>query len=129
MPDDLNLAWRHRASAAAAVLGLAAVAARRPAAVAASAAAMVMLNRSFYALLLRRRGAGQAAAGVGLHAIHHAVGAASIPAGLADAFSRNGERRMSPAGPVRRPPRAAALAASRPRRARATPATGPGTAC
>jgi GT2 family glycosyltransferase len=91
VPDDLNLAWRHRASAAAAVLGLAAVAARRPFAVAGSAAALVMLNRSFYSLLLRRRGAGQAAAGIGLHAIHHAVGAASIPAGLADAFSRDGE--------------------------------------
>ena len=91
VPDDLNLAWRHRASAAAAVIGLAAVAARRPAVVAGSAAAMVLLNRSFYALLLRRRGAGQAVAGVGLHAIHHAVGAASIPAGIADVvLSRNG---------------------------------------
>lgn len=92
VPDDLNLAWRHRASAAAAVAGLAAVAARRPGVVLAAAAAMIALNRSFYALLLRRRGAGQAAAGVGLHAIHHAVGAASIPAGLAEALSRNGGR-------------------------------------
>ena len=89
VPDDLNLAWRHRASAAAAVAGIAALAARRPAAVAGSAAAMVLLNRSFYALLLRRRGAVQAAAGVGLHAIHHAVGAASIPAGIADVVLRS----------------------------------------
>lgn len=82
VPDDLNLAWRHRASAAAAVAGLGAVAARRPAGVAAAALALVALNRSFYALLMRRRGPGQAMAGVGLHAIHHVVGAASIPAGL-----------------------------------------------
>ncbi len=94
IPDDLNLGWRHRASAAASVAGLAAVAARRPVAAAGAAAALVMLNRPFYALLLRRRGAGQAAAGVGLHAIHHAVGAASIPAGLADGvLSRNGSAR------------------------------------
>ena len=91
VPDDLNLAWRHRASAAAAVIGLAAVAARRPAVALGSAAALVSLNRSFYALLLRRRGAAQAAAGVGLHAIHHAVGAASIPAGLAEVAVRNGD--------------------------------------
>jgi GT2 family glycosyltransferase len=92
VPDDLNLAWRHRASAAAAVAGLAAVAARRPAIALGSAVALVSLNRSFYALLLRRRGAAQAAAGVGLHAIHHAVGAASIPAGLAEVAIRNGSR-------------------------------------
>jgi GT2 family glycosyltransferase len=92
VPDDLNLAWRHRASAAAAVVGLAGVAARRPAIVLGAAAALVSLNRSFYALLLRRRGAAQAAAGVGLHAIHHAVGAASIPAGLAEVAIRNGDR-------------------------------------
>jgi hypothetical protein len=46
--------------------------------------ALVALNRSFYGLIARRRGAPQAAAGVGLHALHHAVGVASVPFGLLD---------------------------------------------
>ncbi|HYU59181.1 MAG TPA: glycosyltransferase [Solirubrobacterales bacterium] len=93
VPDDLNLAWHHRASAAASVLGLGALVARRPGAAAGAAVALVLLNRSFYSLLMRRRGPGQAAAGVALHALHHAVGAASLPAGAAvEAWSANGAR-------------------------------------
>jgi GT2 family glycosyltransferase len=80
--SDLNLGWRHRASAAASVIALVALAARRPAPAAVAALALLALNRSFYGLLLRRRGPAQAVAGVGLHALHHAVGAASVPVGL-----------------------------------------------
>jgi GT2 family glycosyltransferase len=79
---DLNLGWRHRASAAASLLGIAALAARRPAPAAAAALTLLALNRSFYGLLLRRRGPVEAVAGVGLHAMHHAVSAASVPVGI-----------------------------------------------
>ena len=80
--DDLNLGWRHRASAAASLIGLAALVARRPAPATAAALTLLALNRSFYGLLLRRRGPVEAVAGVGLHALHHAVGAVSVPVGL-----------------------------------------------
>jgi GT2 family glycosyltransferase len=82
IPSHLNLGWRHRASAAASVLGIAAVAGRRRRAALAAALLLVALNRSFYALLMRRRGPVQAVAGVGLHALHHAVASASVVGGL-----------------------------------------------
>jgi hypothetical protein len=40
------------------------------------------LNRDFYALLARRRGLGEAAVGVGLHAVHHLTAVAAVPAGV-----------------------------------------------
>jgi hypothetical protein len=80
-PTGLNLGWRHRASATAAVVGAIGLAARRRAPVVAGVLALVALNASFYALLLRRRGPAQAAVGVGLHAIHHVVSAAALPVG------------------------------------------------
>lgn len=82
VPDHLNLGWRHRASAAVSVMGLAAAARARAGPAAVAAVALVALNRSFYALLLRRRGAAQAVAGVGLHALHHAIGALAVAAAL-----------------------------------------------
>ncbi len=78
----LNLGWRHRASALAALaLGLS-LARRRPGAAIASAAALVALNASFYRLVLERRGPGAAAAGVALHTLHHLTAVASVPAGI-----------------------------------------------
>jgi len=44
---------------------------------------LVALNRSFYGLLLRRQGSPAAAAGVGLHAVHHLAGVAGAVAALA----------------------------------------------
>jgi hypothetical protein len=81
--DALNLSPRHRASAALCVLAAASLAARRPTPAAAAAATLVALNRDFYELLLRRQGPGGAAAGVGLHALHHLAAAAAVPAALA----------------------------------------------
>jgi Glycosyl transferase family 21 len=93
-PTGLNLGWRHRASAAATVVGAVGLAARRPAPAGVGALALLALNGSFYALLLRRRGPAQAAAGVGLHALHHLVAAASVPAALAaHAIRRRGARK------------------------------------
>ncbi len=80
--DALNLGWRHRLSAAASLLGIGALAGRRPRLALGALAALVLLNRSFYALLLRRRGALDAAAGVGLHALHHLTASAAVPAGV-----------------------------------------------
>jgi glycosyltransferase involved in cell wall biosynthesis len=81
----LNLGPRHRLSALAA-LGLLA---RRPRL--ASAAALLVLNRRFYALLLRREGPVRAAAGVGLHAVHHLTGIAAA----ATALARSGRARRA----------------------------------
>ena len=61
-----------------------------PIAAAAARLALVMLNRSFYALLCGSRGVARRPPESACTRIHHAVGAASIPAGLADACSRNG---------------------------------------
>ena len=77
----LNLGWRHRASALVSLAGIAALLARRPGLAAASVATLLALNGSFYGLLLRTRGPLEAGAGVGLHLVHHALGAAAVPAG------------------------------------------------
>lgn len=87
----LNLGWRHRASALAAIGGAAGVVTRRPLVVAASAGALVALNHRFYQLLVRRMGAPRAAVGIGLHAIHHLVGVAAVPVALAKHLARGRE--------------------------------------
>lgn len=78
----LNLGWQHRASAAAVAFGAFALARGHRGAATAALATLVVLNRDFYALLLRRRGPAEAAAGIGLHALHHATGIAAVPAGF-----------------------------------------------
>jgi GT2 family glycosyltransferase len=79
---SLNLGWRHRASAVASLLLLLGVFRGRLVLVAASATGLVVLNRPFYGLLAERRGLAQAAAGVALHALHHLVSVAAVPAGV-----------------------------------------------
>lgn len=79
----LNLSWRHRLSAGASMALLGGVALRRPRAVLASGLMLTALNWKFYALLARRGGPSAAAAGVLLHAVHHAAGVASVPVGAA----------------------------------------------
>ena len=64
------------------MLGALAAATRRPVPALAALGALAWLNRDFYALLARRQGAGAAAIGVGLHAVHHVTGAAAVPAGV-----------------------------------------------
>ena len=87
----LNLGWRHRLSALAAVAAALAAILRRPAAALAAAGAMVALNLRFYALLRRRGGARLALAGVPLHLVHHLTAAgAAIAAVVAHALG--GER-------------------------------------
>jgi hypothetical protein len=83
-PTGLNLGWRHRLSAVAAISIVGSAAARRPRQAALALGALVVLNADFYALLLRRRGPADAVAGVGLHALHHLTGAAAVPLGLVE---------------------------------------------
>jgi hypothetical protein len=78
----LNLGWRHRLSALAALTGSISLLRRDMRGVAASALALVALNRSFYALLWRRRGATEATTGVFLHALHHLASLAAVPVGV-----------------------------------------------
>jgi hypothetical protein len=82
-PAVLNLGWRHRLSATASLCAVAASVRKRPGPALMALAAFVGLNHSFYRLLLRRRGAGTAAAGVGLHLLHHLTGVAAVPTGVA----------------------------------------------
>ena len=79
----LNLGWRHRASAAACAAGVAGLLLRRPLAAVAALLVLLGANRDFYVLLARRRGVAEAAAGVGLHAVHHLTALAAVPAGVA----------------------------------------------
>jgi GT2 family glycosyltransferase len=94
LSGTLNLGWRHRLSALAAVVAVAAFLHRRPSWSAAGAGTFVMLNRSFYALLRRRGGPAVALLGPALHALHHLVGAAAVPSGIAVAVAT---RRRPPA--------------------------------
>jgi GT2 family glycosyltransferase len=84
----LNLGWRHRASAVASLVAAVSLLRGRFRAAVLALGALVALNRSFYALLLRRRGGLGAAAGAGLHALHHVVGTLSVPIALAEHFRR-----------------------------------------
>jgi GT2 family glycosyltransferase len=86
----LNLGWRHRLSAAASVVAVVSVLRGRMRAAAVSLVALAALNRSFYELLAKRRGRVEAAAGVALHALHHVVGALSVPIGVIEHLRRRG---------------------------------------
>lgn len=79
---SLNVAPRQRLAAAAALIALAALAGRRPGVSLAATGAMVAANAPFYGLLAQRGGPALALAGVPLHALHHLIAAASVPAGL-----------------------------------------------
>jgi GT2 family glycosyltransferase len=79
--STLNLGLRHRASAVAAALGAAALLRRKPGQATVALGLLIALNRDFYALLARRLGPPGAAAGLGLHVLHHLAGAAAVPAG------------------------------------------------
>jgi GT2 family glycosyltransferase len=81
--STLNLGWRHRVSAVAAVISALAVLRGRPGTALCGFVALTALNAEFYGLLLRRQGPTAAAAGVGLHAVHHVTGALAVPVGIA----------------------------------------------
>ncbi len=78
----LNLGWRHRVSAAAAVVSALALLRGRPGTALAGLIALVALNVELYELLLRRHGPVSVATGAGLHAVHHVTGALAVPVGV-----------------------------------------------
>ena len=80
---ELNLGWRHRASAVGALAAVAALVARRPLGAAAGLGTLVVLNQPFYALVLRREGPARVTMAVGLHAIHHLTAVAALAGGVA----------------------------------------------
>ena len=103
LPAELNLGWRHRASAIASVAAATGLARRKPATAAGALLALTVLNAPLYALLARRGGKDAAVAGVGLHAIHHLTAVAAVPVGIASylrSASRNGRREDAGAGPA-----------------------------
>jgi GT2 family glycosyltransferase len=88
----LNLGWRHRLSAIASLAAAGSLLRGRFRTALVALAALVALNRSFYALLERRRGRLEAAAGVGLHVLHHVVGALSVPVAVVEHLRGRGRR-------------------------------------
>jgi GT2 family glycosyltransferase len=97
LSNELNLGWRHRASAASALGALGALVARRPLGTAIGLGTLVALNRPFYALVLRREGPARAAAAVGLHAIHHLTAVAALAGGVATYLGQQkGSKRSRP---------------------------------
>lgn len=84
----LNLGWRHRAGAVASLVAAIALLRGHVRRAVVALGVLVALNRSFYALLARRRGRLEAAVGVGLHALHHVVGALSVPIALLEHLRR-----------------------------------------
>jgi GT2 family glycosyltransferase len=88
----LNLGWRHRLSAAGAVLLLAALLRRRPRVALAALLGTLVLNRGFYTLLASQGGPRLLFAGVALHQLHHLTAVASLPvAALLHRLERSGE--------------------------------------
>jgi hypothetical protein len=87
VPSELNLGWRHRLSAGSSLGGAAGAVALEPLVVLGAVLAMIALNRDFYRLLVRREGPLPAAAGVGLHMVHHLTAVAALPIGVA-AYAR-----------------------------------------
>jgi GT2 family glycosyltransferase len=79
----LNLGWRHRLSALAAVGVVVGASLRRWEVAVGCACVLVVLNVSFYRLMLRRRGPLGALGGVGLHLVHQLTAAVALPAGIA----------------------------------------------
>jgi hypothetical protein len=103
---SLNLGWRHQVSAALCLTGLVAAVAGEVLLVGLGLAGLLASNAAFYTLLVRRQGLLRAAAGVGLHALHHLVAVAALPVGLAAAgVDAAGARHRRPA-PVAAPQQA-----------------------
>jgi GT2 family glycosyltransferase len=85
VPAAMNLGWRHRLSALASAIAAGALLRRRPVAAASGLGVLIALNHRFYALLRERHGWPTAAAGVGLHLVHHLTSVAAAALALLSA--------------------------------------------
>ena len=102
-PTTLNLGWRERVSAIAAVASTFLVLRGRFGRAAGAAAVLVVLNLPFYRLLRQRLGGRDAALSVPIHIAHHLAAVAAVPVGLLTHFGRRG-RRGNEGDPPRRTP-------------------------
>jgi hypothetical protein len=93
VPSTLNLGARERASAVAGLAAALGAVRRRPGLAVAALGAQVALNHDLYGLLRRRLGVRGAIAGAGVHVVHHACAAASVPAGVASGLRRRARAR------------------------------------
>ena len=78
---SLNLAWRHRLSAATSVLIVLSLSRRRPTAATASFGLLCTLNQRFYRLMAIR-GRRYLLTGIALHVIHHLTSAVALVVGV-----------------------------------------------
>lgn len=78
----LNLGWKHRLSALAALALVVSCVLLIPLAAAGALLALVALNARFYALLVRRRGIVQGSAGIALHFVHILVSILAVALGV-----------------------------------------------
>jgi Glycosyl transferase family 2 len=78
----LNLGWRHRVGAGAAVALVAALVRRNFQLAAVLAVLLLAIDGGFYGLLWRRRGAKLVAAGIPLHIVHRLTSVAAVPVAL-----------------------------------------------
>jgi GT2 family glycosyltransferase len=79
----LNLGWRHRLSAAAALLLVVALVRRDLRLAAVAVAGSAALDHEFYGLVARRRGAAAAVVAVPVHLTHRLMSAAAVPIAVA----------------------------------------------
>jgi GT2 family glycosyltransferase len=93
---DLNLGWRHRASALAVVAVVTGAVLAHLLLLGVGAAAFIALNLTFYRTLRRRQGIVRAIAGIVLHALHHAVSIGAV----VYAVARHARREEPVAEPV-----------------------------
>jgi hypothetical protein len=78
---SLNLAWRHRLSAASSVLIMLSLTQRRPRTATASLGVLCTLNQSFYRVLAGH-GRRYLVAGIALHMVHHLTSALALVVGV-----------------------------------------------
>jgi hypothetical protein len=99
--NSLNLAWRHRLSAATSVLILLSLTSRRFRTATASLGVLCTLNQRFYRLLAGR-GRRYLLPGIGLHVIHHVTSALALTIGVigmpVEASRRPGPTERGPKG-------------------------------
>lgn len=98
-PNTLNVSWRERLSTAGTLAVLVALGLRRGRVAGYALGGVVTVNAPFYWLLARRLGPMRAPAGIALHALHHLVAVASLPAGLTVfELARRRQRRRTRSG-------------------------------
>lgn len=82
MSTSLNCGWRHRLGALGCALALVALVLGEPLVVAAGLVTLLATNTAFHGLLVRELGVVRGVLGIGLHAVHHLVAVAAVPAAL-----------------------------------------------